>query len=207
MKIHRFPLGELQTNCYLVIKNERLLIIDPADDANFISEIILKEKAKPAAIILTHGHFDHLLAAGELQKNFDIPVLCHKNDEFLVKRAKETAEFFLNHPVEIIPAEYTFFQDAAEIRDFSFKTIHTPGHTPGSCCFYFEKENIVFSGDTLFKSGIGRYDFSYSSKELLKKSLRRLSQLPPDTIVYPGHGGETRIENEFPYVLESFFND
>ncbi len=207
MKIQRLPLGKLQTNCYLLFKENRVLIIDPADDAVFISDIILREKAKPTAILLTHGHFDHLLAAGELQKNFDIPAFCHKNDEFLVKRAKETAEYFLNHPLTIIPAKYSFFQDKLKIDGFYFKTIHTPGHTPGGCCFYFEKEDLLFSGDTLFKSGIGRYDFSYSDKNLLKKSLQKLNLLPEDTTVYPGHGEKTSIRDEFPYVFDSFFKD
>ena len=83
-----------------------------------------------------------------------------------------------------------------KIRAFKFNIIHTPGHTPSSICFYFKQEKIIFTGDTLFKRGIGRYDFSYSSKKDLKKSLKKLLKLPEDTVVYPGHGENTTIKDE-----------
>jgi len=89
-----------------------------------------------------------------------------------------------------------------KIGSFEFDLFHTPGHTPGSCCFYFKKERVVFTGDTLFQRGIGRYDFSYSNKKDLKKSLETLLKLPDDTIVYPGHGEKTTIAEESDFVKD-----
>jgi glyoxylase-like metal-dependent hydrolase (beta-lactamase superfamily II) len=109
----------------------------------------------------------------------------------------ETAEYFLGYKPTILPIKDIknfSIENSLKIGNWSSKIIFTPGHTPGSVCFYFEKEKILFSGDILFKGAIGRYDFSYSSKKDLDNSLKKLLQLPPDVIVYPGHGEKTTID-------------
>lgn len=198
MKIIKFSLGQLQANCYFLIEENDCLIIDPADDAAFILEELLRRKLKLIGIFATHGHFDHVGAVGETQISLDIPLYIFREDLFLVDRLVETAEYFLGYkPHFIKPTNTRYLQHGKfQILNFKFKILHSPGHTPGSCCFYFEKERIIFTGDSLFKEGIGRYDFSYSSKDDLKKSLKELFKLPKNTIVYPGHGEETTIADE-----------
>ncbi len=199
MRVLKFSLGQLQTNCYLLIKNNKCLIIDPADEGSFILEELQRQRLKLAAIFATHGHFDHLLAAGEIQKSVDIPLYISEKDSFLMERMTETAKHFLGYQPVVLPVKNTqnlTNRNLLKIEDFQIKVIFTPGHTPGSVSFYFEKEKIIFTGDTLFKNSIGRFDFFYSNKNDLKNSLTKLLKLPENTIVYPGHGEETTIKKE-----------
>jgi len=193
VEIKTLVLGELQTNCYLVIdqNNNQCIIIDPADEADFISEQILRLKVEPLALLATHGHFDHILAANELQLAFNIPFYIHEKDLFLVKNLKKNASFWTERRiVEKPPEKISFYPKnfKFQISNFKFTIISTPGHTPGSVCLYFKKENIIFTGDTLFPDGVGRTDLSYSSEKDLFASLKKLSQLPLKTKIYPGHG-------------------
>jgi glyoxylase-like metal-dependent hydrolase (beta-lactamase superfamily II) len=198
MKIIQYRLGQLQANCYFLIEDNKCIIIDPADDAGFLLEELQRKKLKPITLLATHGHFDHVLAVGEIQMSFDIPFYIHQDDLFLVKRLNETAIHFLGYnPHAIQPKNIKLLNNnLLGIADFELRIISTPGHTPGGVCFYFEKEKTVFTGDTLFKDGIGRYDFSYSSYTDLQNSLKKLFQLPKEIVVYPGHGETTRIQEE-----------
>ncbi len=198
MKIEPYRVGQMQTNCYFLIIDDRCLIIDPADEASFILEEVVRRKLKLVGLLATHGHFDHVMAAGEIQFTYSVPLYIHKNDQFLLNRINDTAEYFLGFNPYSLPVKETIYTDDHKIKiaDYDFQIIYTPGHTPGSCCFYFEEENSLFTGDTLFKEGIGRYDFSYSDFEDLQRSLKKLFKLPKDTIVYPGHGEQTTIGHE-----------
>ncbi len=203
MKINRYPLGQMQANCYILEEEDSCLIIDPCDDAGFIMQKVQEKGLEISGIVATHGHFDHVMAVGEMQLAFssqgvDLPLYIHTKDTFLLKRVVETAEHFLNYEPAVIPIQTAKGLSVGKefIESFIFEVIHTPGHTPGSCCLYFKEENTLFTGDTLFKMGIGRYDFSYSDKDELKKSLESLLLLPEDTIIYPGHGEESTIGDE-----------
>lgn len=192
MEIKTLIVGELQTNCYLVFDEDSKegVIIDPADDANYLSEQILRLGVKPTAIIATHGHFDHVLAAYELQMAFDIPFLVNSKDLFLLKNLQKNASFWTNRTiVEKSPEKIKFFKEGDQIKfgEESLKVIETPGHTPGGVCLYSRKDGVLFTGDTLFANGVGRTDLSYSSEKDLLSSLKKLSQLPPETKIYPGH--------------------
>ncbi len=193
MKILCFPLGQLQTNCYLVTcpKTGKTIIIDPADDANFISEEIIRKNLKPIAIVATHGHFDHILAARELQLAFNIPFLIHKNDQTILRKMKRSASWWLKREIIESSPKINKFLGEDEVIKFGrekLKIIETPGHTPGSICFYNKKERILFSGDTIFKDVMGRTDLSYSSPQLMRKSIQRIKQKFAGFQVYPGHG-------------------
>jgi len=194
MEIRNLILGELQTNCYLVWdqKTKEGIIIDPADEANFISEEILSLGFRPMAIYATHGHFDHILASNELQMAFNIPFFVHEKDLFLLKDLIKNASFWTKRKIIEKPPEkiilLSFRRKPESIQINGIEIIKTPGHTPGSVCFYFPKENILFTGDTLFANGVGRTDFSYGSEEELLASLQKLSKLPSETKIYPGHG-------------------
>jgi hydroxyacylglutathione hydrolase len=204
MHIYRYPLGQMQANCYFLIEGNSCLIIDPGDSADFILEKVMRENLQVKGILATHGHFDHIMAVGEIQMSLDIPLYIHKEDAFLLKRIGESAKYFLGYdPVVIPPSKsITITPGIFEIDDFSFEVIHVPGHTPGSCCFYFKDVGVLFTGDTLFLQGVGRYDFSYSNKDLLKQSLQKLFQLPEETRVLSGHGEETTIgfEKKYPVI-------
>ncbi len=198
MRIDSYPLGQLQANCYFLTQGSDCIIIDPADSADFILEKIQRERLSLVALLATHGHFDHIMAVGEIQLSYDIPLYIHDEDLFLVKRLNETAKHFLGFDPAAIPPKSTLSlsSGALNVGSFEFDIIHTPGHTPGSCSIYVKEENSVFTGDTLFKQGIGRYDHSYSDKKTLFNSLKTLFKLPEETIVYPGHEDITTIGEE-----------
>lgn len=198
-------MGTLQTNCYLLIEDNNCLIIDPADEAGFILEELQRKKLNPIALLATHGHFDHIGAVGEIQLFYDIPFYVFKEDQFLIDRLNETAEHFLGfNPHFLKPKTIKYLKKGnfsitpacRQGKDYELRIIKTTGHTPGGCSFYIAKDEILFSGDTLFKQGIGRYDFSYCSRNDLKNSVEKLLKLPKNTKVYPGHGEKTIIGDE-----------
>jgi len=191
--------GQLQTNCYLVFDQEtrKAVIIDPADDADFIIQRIKDLDLKPQFILATHGHFDHILAVLELKLAFKIPFLVHKKDEFLVKRAGRTADYFIKGESNLTPKIDRYIKEGDEIvfgKEGELKVVETPGHSPGGVVFL--NEGVCFSGDTLFKQAIGRTDYSYGSSRDILESLKKIFKLPKKTIVYPGHGEVTTIEKE-----------
>ncbi len=211
MEIKTFILGELQTNCYLVWNKDTKegIIIDPADEANYISGQVLYLGITPLYLLATHGHFDHLLAASELQLAFGIPLLLHQNDLPIVKRMRESAQWWLKRKIIEKPPEKINFigednfidqNDRIRLGNTVLEVIHTPGHSPGGICLFNRKEKILFTGDSLFAGVVGRTDLPYSSKEALKNSLQKLSRLPPKTIIYPGHGESTSLKKALEAV-------
>lgn len=200
MQILYFVLGELQTNTYLLIQENECLLIDPADDASFLLEEIQRRNLRLVGMIATHGHFDHIMAAGEIQSGIgEVILYVNSKDNFLVKRIKETAKHFLGYNPITLPIKKTehIQNGKVTIGSFTFEIIETPGHTPGGCCLYFPEEQSVFTGDTLFKNAVGRTDLSYSSPKELHDSINQLiKSLPEETIVYPGHGDTTTIMDE-----------
>jgi len=208
MQIISFSLGELQANCYLLIKDKECLLIDPADEASFLLEEITRRNLKLVGLLATHGHFDHIMAVGEIQLTYpEIPLYINLKDEFLLDRLQETAEYFLGHKIAIIKPKkisavpenelkiFRLAEASAKRANFKIKIILSPGHTPGSVCFYFADDKILFSGDLIFKDGIGRYDFSYSNKKQLFDSINLITKtIPEDVIIYSGHGEKTTIK-------------
>lgn len=193
-----FSLGELQANCYLLIKDKECLLIDPADDSSFLLEEIARRNLRLVGVLATHGHFDHIMAVGEIQLTYPkIPLYISSKDKFLLDRVQETAEYFLGHKTAIVKPQKisALTESELKIENYKLKIISSPGHTPGSVCFYLPKDKILFSGDLIFKDGIGRYDFSYSNKKQLFDSINNIIEtLPDDVVIYPGHGAETDVE-------------
>jgi len=200
--IEKLIVGSLSTNCYLYyLKSKNCIIIDPGDDAEYIIDTISRLQLNPLAIIATHGHFDHILAVNQLKKTFGISFCCNKNDQFLVNSMKKRATRWLPRKIyEQNPKIDINLQKNYKIEDISFTILSTPGHTPGSICLYIKKDNILFSGDTIFSEGaVGRYDFSYSNKLDLEKSIHLILQLSNQTKIYPGHGENTYVKKEKNY--------
>jgi len=196
MNIIPLIVGSLGTNCYLVESGDQVGIIDPGDDADFIVRKIQDLGAAPAWIACTHGHFDHVLAVSELALGFKIPFYLGKKDEFLLQRAKETSEYFLGvsaDPVLVTPEDLKS-GDFLTIGEEALEVIDTPGHTPGSVSLYSKKDEFLICGDLVFAhGGVGRTDFKYASEEDLEDSIKKILELPEETMVYPGHGDEATI--------------
>nr|WP_106790332.1 MBL fold metallo-hydrolase [Massilistercora timonensis] len=202
MKIEKFVTGIISTNCYLVSNEEtrQAVIIDPAAVPRALTETVERENLEIQAVLLTHGHFDHILGLDTLLKLWQVPVYVEEEDQEILMDTQ------LNQSA-IYTAGYTF-SGARSVRDgevlslagYDFQVYHTPGHTRGGCCYYVESEHVLFSGDTLFQNSVGRTDFVNSSTSDLIRSIReKLLPLPDDTVVYPGHMGETTIGHERKY--------
>ena len=188
MSITTLPLGMLQTNCYILAQEERCLVIDPGDEAEKVLAFLEQNGLTLEAILLTHGHFDHVGAVKELAADTDCRVfLCE-------------ADLALPGAMTAGPLYHTDFYsdgDSLTLAGMAFEVLHTPGHTPGSVCLRFGEH--LFSGDTLFAGSCGRTDFPGSSSSDMYHSLKRLSQLEDNLKVYPGHGETTTIGEEKRY--------
>ncbi|MBE2989558.1 MBL fold metallo-hydrolase [Sneathia sp. DSM 16630] len=206
MEIKRFISTVLDENIYLLSKKQDCLLIDPGGDN--ISEVVsyIKEnKLNLLAILVTHGHFDHILSINELLDNFDVPIYIGKEDKeklydpsISLARIFNGTEYVINKDAKIVE-----LNDNDNIFD-DITVLHTPGHTSGSVCYYIESDKIIFTGDTLFKMAYGRVDFPTGDSYKMRDSLNRLLKLDSDIIVYPGHGDSTTIGEEYQNYYGSY---
>lgn len=193
-------LGE---NCYIVSdETKECMIVDcgaygPAEE-QAIADYITEEDLKPTLYILTHGHFDHILGSQFLYEKYGLqPCVCTRDAEVYKDINSHAAAFGLTISYTMPPIGVCLKDnDEVKFGSHTFKCIHTPGHSKGCMCFYCADEAVLFSGDTLFRSSIGRTDFPGGSMFQIIQSLRQLMQLPDETVVYPGHGPETTIGYE-----------
>ncbi len=203
MKILNFVLGMVGTNCYLVVNEEekQCILIDPAVYSGEIAEQIRREGLDLRAILLTHGHFDHIMGIDGFRKEFpEIPVYAHREEEALLKDASMNASLEFGRQYTFSGAAYAEDGDVLDLAGMQFQVIHTPGHTIGGCCYYLQEEKVLFSGDTLFQESIGRTDFPTGNGGQLMRSIReKLFTLPEETAVYPGHMERTTIGDEKKY--------
>lgn len=203
MDVHRLPLPPLGANCYLLQNGPRGLIIDPGGDAATVVRACADLGMTPEAILLTHGHFDHVGAVPELCRVYPLlPVYLHDLDA----AASDPQLFPL--PVQLERAGYwdnlrSLEEECLELAGFHIHVLHTPGHSEGSCCFQIGEQ--LFTGDTLFRFSMGRTDFPGGSTEAMARSLSRLAALPGDYAVHPGHDAPTTLDFERhnnPYLQE-----
>lgn len=197
MNVHRLVLGELETNCYILsAENGQGIIIDPADDADEICSWIAREDICPTAVVLTHAHFDHMLAAGEVCNRLSVPLYVGEGDwEALSDPNRNLSEWFSpSAPLQLMADRTLAEGDVISIGETSLTVMETPGHTPGCICLLGDA--VLFSGDTLFCGSIGRLDFPGGNVQQMTDSLSRLVTLPADTVVYSGHGEMTTIGRE-----------
>ncbi|MCM8827798.1 MAG: MBL fold metallo-hydrolase [Candidatus Omnitrophica bacterium] len=204
-RIERLVVGELQTNCYIVSSQKKeAVIIDPGAWPEIILGYVTKEKLHIRYIFNTHGHYDHT-GANCIKLLFENhPLLCiHEKDAmYLSDVSLNLAESFGRDFVFIPPDIFLKDSQIIESGDgLDFEVMHTPGHTPGSICLKFK--NYLFSGDLLFSGGVGRTDLPGGDEDALMKSLKKISRMKKDTIVFPGHGPDTNIGYEIetnPYI-------
>ena len=190
--------GSMQVNCYILAanSNSRAIIIDPGDEKQKIEWVLKKYNLKPEFIINTHGHIDHI----GCDDKFGVPVYIHRQDSALLENPELNLSTFFASPFSL-GSNIKVLEDkeAIELGQIQLEVIHVPGHTPGGISLLMKKpkNNILFTGDTLFYHGIGRTDFPGASETLLIKSIKdRLFKLSDDTIVYPGHGPSSTIGEE-----------
>lgn len=208
MEISKCVVGAVATNCYIVSDEvtKDALIIDPGADAAKLSEIIRRKELKVQAVLLTHGHFDHMMAAKELCTEYSVKLYCYEDEKELMEDPVMNVSRMFRCECSVSPDETFCDGLMLQFGSLSCRVIHTPGHTRGGVCFYFEPEKVLFSGDTLFFESVGRTDMPTGNARLLIEKVReRLWELPDDTAVYPGHGAPTSIGYEKrnnPYISE-----
>ncbi|MCL2865166.1 MAG: MBL fold metallo-hydrolase [Lachnospiraceae bacterium] len=200
MKIETFVLSIAMTNCYLAIHentNECLLVDLPDHDPKLIDHI-KNNHLKVKGILLTHGHFDHIMGVKTFLETFPVPVYAHLAEkDILSDPAKNLSLHYSNQSYSLKHITFLDDQQRFQLAGFDITAIPIPGHTPGGCCYYFAKEHILFSGDTLFHQSVGRTDFPGGDANLLRTSIQtKLLTLPENTKVFPGHMQPTTIKNE-----------
>jgi glyoxylase-like metal-dependent hydrolase (beta-lactamase superfamily II) len=193
MEVTTVVVGDLAVNCYIVSKGNDAILIDPGDDAEIIKKALGSKKVH--AVLLTHGHFDHTGAVKEFQ-NEGARVIVSDEDAKMLKDSYTSLAAPFGFPFNLIISDETVNDgDVLEFFNTSFKVIATPGHTAGSVCYLCG--DLLFSGDTLFMSSIGRTDFPGGSFQVIEKSIKeKIYSLNGDITVYPGHGGTTTVKNE-----------
>lgn len=200
MIFESLAVGPLSVNCYIVAceASREGIIVDPGGDVGQITDIVSQLGLTIKTVINTHGHFDHLGGNREVLASFGASLLIHEADAPMLSRSAEVAARY-GLQGENSPEADAPLLDGMEVffGNCRLKVLHTPGHTQGGCCLYFEDESILITGDTLFADSIGRTDLPGGSHEQLLDSIRtKLFTLPDDVTVYPGHGPKTTIGHE-----------
>lgn len=199
MKVYSDVLGSVNTNCYYIVNEDskECIIIDPAGEFERIKARIEKLGVIPVAVMLTHGHFDHILATDKLREEYRLTVYASKDEKDILESRELNLSSLFGFSYKTYADEYLDNGKELEIAGLKVFTIATPGHTKGGMCYYFSEYDMVFSGDTLFFQSVGRTDFPTGSMSVLRRSIQeKLMILPENTIVYPGHGDETSIRYE-----------
>lgn len=202
IEIKSMTLGMVATNCYLLINKEtkEALLVDPADNALRISTVIEENGCTLKAILLTHGHFDHIMALNDLKKKYNVPVYAHEDEEDVLKQSSLNMSGMIGQIYTTQADIYVKDGEHLKLAGFDVIVLHTPGHTKGGACYYFPEEKVLMSGDTLFHCSIGRTDFPTGSMSQLVRSVKeQLFVLPDDVQVYPGHDSVTSIGYEKQY--------
>ena len=192
LQVETILAGALFTNTYVLSKGNDVIIIDPACKIEKL-EPYIKDK-NVLAVLLTHGHFDHIKTVDSLYNKYKLPVYIHKDDEYLIRDKNQSVDFGLSEVIYVSsPCRY-YEEGKLNIGEFEFNVIFTPGHTNGSVCL--EIEDSMFTGDTLFRLSVGRTDLEGGDYSKLKQSLNILKNIDKDLKIYPGHESDTTLKFE-----------
>lgn len=198
MKLSYYPVGDYQANCvFLSDEEHRAVVIDPGSEAPRLLQRIREQRLQVETILLTHVHFDHLLAVRELQEATGAMLCVPAADEPALLDSNRSLIPASRQPYPLLADRLLHDGDTVTCGEMTLEVWHTPGHTPGSSCYRCGQ--LLIAGDTLFAGSVGRTDFPGGDAALLYQSLRRLASLPADTQVIPGHGESTTIGRELQY--------
>ena len=204
MYLEVFSDNPFDTNCWLIAAegSDEAIVVDPGFEPDRIRALLEAAGKRPAAVLATHGHYDHIGSAGEFCGD-DVPFYIHEADELALTDAREWGSGFPTPATPVKDVRTVADGDVLELAGFRIEVLHTPGHTPGSVCF--QAAEHLLSGDLVFRGAIGRYDFPNSSAADMERSLRRFLELPDLLPVYPGHGPDTTVGHERrtnPFLLD-----
>ncbi|MBU0437801.1 hydroxyacylglutathione hydrolase [Staphylococcus succinus] len=199
MRISSLTLGLVDTNTYFIENDEQVILIDPASESERIIKKLNQINKPLQAVLLTHAHFDHIGALDDVVNKYHVPVYMHKSEfDFLTDTEKNGSSKFKQYGMPSIVSNVTptaLDEGQAQVANFEFQVLHTPGHSPGSLTFVFDEFAVV--GDTLFKQGIGRTDLYKGDYETLVDAIQdKLFALEDDLPLFPGHGDYTTVEDE-----------
>lgn len=203
LNLEALVVGPVMTNCYCLQNKEtnECILVDPGAEPKRIDAMLEKLEKKPVAILLTHGHYDHMMAVNELKQEWEIPVYAAKAEKETLSNPEINLSLSWEGRGYTVEAdEYLEDEQEVELAGFKIRMYLTPGHTKGSCCYYIEDEKVLMSGDTIFAGNCGRCDLPGGSFGQMQKSLHKMiDHLPEEVQIYPGHGEETSIHHEKSY--------
>lgn len=206
LELTRRVIGMVSTNVYLAVNTQtrEAFLVDPADNADLIEDWIAKSGAVLKAILLTHGHFDHIGAVTRLKADLQVPVYAMQAERALLEDANLNASARWGVGFTVKADRFLTDGSTFTVAGFDVTVYHTPGHTKGGACYYLASEGVLFSGDTIFCESIGRADLpTGNGAELVRSARKILEALPEDTVIYPGHDEETSVAHEKrcnPYI-------
>ena len=203
MKVARLVYGNdapnFSANTYVLCNNDgKCVVIDPSANNTRLVKYLEQNQLTPVAVLLTHGHFDHIWGLPILLEKYQIPVYIHDLDKDLLSNPRDNCSWFENKRLSLDIETISVYdgEHLSLLEGIDIEVIHTPFHTAGSVCYYLKDNNVLFSGDTLFKMSVGRDDLPTSCPRYRESSLAKLKKLPDDTKVYPGHEDITILGRE-----------
>lgn len=210
-KLKTLVLGVVRTNCYIAFNDDtkEAIVIDPADNENAIIKVLQENDLVCKAILLTHGHFDHIMAAASVAATCGVKIYAHEAEKELLADPMLNLSSDMPRKCSLVPDVCLKDGQILKLAGFTIRVLYTPGHTAGGACYYFQDNGVLFSGDTLFLEDIGRSDLPTGNGRQLVESIRnKLMPLEDDTIVYPGHDKPTSIGYERKhnaYIREDYY--
>ena len=195
MEIENLYPGSWGSNCYLLTVGSHAALVDPSANASTLMDAVAQKGAILKLILLTHGHFDHIVSIDTLRQYTDAPVMIHEDDaEMLGNSSKNAFYTFFRQEKSYREADRLLTDgEILKLGDETIRVIHTPGHSAGSVCYLCNENQFLLTGDTLFDEGVGRCDLWKGNADRLKSSLKKLRSYPQNSLIYPGHGAPARL--------------